>query len=101
MLAFRAPQDGVTKPVTGYGKIPSRMSLRQTFLSRNADHFSRLFEIARDSHRAGNYIEEDDRKQCSRSNRGSCLYGRLCHASQLRVEPMATPASALAVRMKH
>src|SRR6267143_2109574 len=28
-VTFRAPQDGGTKPVTGYGRIPGRMSLRQ------------------------------------------------------------------------
>ena len=101
-VTFRAPQDGGTKAVTGDGRIPGRMSLRQRCYPANGDRVSCLFEIARDSHRAGNYIyiKEDDREECSRWNGGSYLYTRLCHASQLR-EPMAAPGSPLAARMKH
>ena len=101
MLAFRAPHDGVTKAVTGYGKIPSRMSLRRrsypAMRTTSVDSLRSLgIAIA-----PAIILKEDDRKECSRSNRGGYLCNRLCHASPLGVEPMATPGSALAVRMKH
>jgi hypothetical protein len=101
MLAFQAPQYGVTKPVTGYGKIPSRMSLRQrSYPAMRTTSVASLRSLGIAIAPAIT-IEADDRKERSRWNGGSYLYKRLCPASQLRVEPMATPGSALAVRMKH
>ena len=59
MLAFHAPPEAVTMPVTRYGKIPGRISVAPAIPAPNRKMLRRFFQIGRNRHRAGNHVEQD------------------------------------------